>query len=62
MRNGITPVSALRWVGWENYAQLLQHDASFRKALQNTAFYALFAVSAMVSIWQFAEQTTTLLH
>jgi multiple sugar transport system permease protein len=42
--NGITPVSALRWVGWENYTQLVREDASFAKALQNTAFYALFSV------------------
>src|SRR5437867_8811429 len=42
--NGITPVSELRWVGGENYVQLLQQDASFKKALQNTAFYALFSV------------------
>jgi multiple sugar transport system permease protein len=42
--NGITPVSKLRWVGWENYAQLVREDASFAKALQNTAFYAFFSV------------------
>ena len=42
--NGISPMGALRWVGAENYLQLLQHDHSFAKALQNTAFYALFSV------------------
>jgi multiple sugar transport system permease protein len=42
--NGITPVQDLHWVGGENYARLLQHDASFAKALRNTMFYALFSV------------------
>lgn len=42
--NGISPLGALRWVGGENYLQLLQRDHSFAKALQNTAFYALFSV------------------
>jgi multiple sugar transport system permease protein len=42
--NGITPVGELRWVGAENYSQLIHQDASFVKALQNTAFYALFSV------------------
>jgi len=42
--NGISPVGALRWIGPENYHQLLREDHSFAKALQNTAFYALFSV------------------
>jgi multiple sugar transport system permease protein len=42
--NGISPVGALRWIGGENYLQLLREDHSFAKALQNTAFYALFSV------------------
>jgi multiple sugar transport system permease protein len=42
--NGITPFSDLRWIGAENYARLLLHDASFLKALRNTAFYAIFSV------------------
>jgi multiple sugar transport system permease protein len=42
--NGITPFRDLRWVGGENYRQLVSQDASFRKALQNTVFYALFSV------------------
>jgi multiple sugar transport system permease protein len=42
--NGITPVSELRWVGWKNYATLIQQDRSFAKALHNTAFYAVFSV------------------
>ena len=43
------------------YRLLIQSEEKGRNVLE-TAFYALFAVSAMVSIWQFAEQTTTLLH
>ena len=42
--NGISPIGALRWVGVENYLRLLHQDPSFAKALQNTAFYALFSV------------------
>jgi multiple sugar transport system permease protein len=42
--NGITPVSELRWVGLENYTTLFKQDRSFAKALQNTAFYAVFSV------------------
>jgi multiple sugar transport system permease protein len=42
--NGITPFREIEWVGSENYARLAAHDPSFRKALYNTAFYALFSV------------------
>ena len=42
--NGISPFSQLEWVGSENYARLATADTSFRKALYNTAFYAIFAV------------------
>lgn len=42
--NGITPVSQIRWVGGENYRQMLFTDERFRKALWNTAFYVAFAV------------------
>jgi multiple sugar transport system permease protein len=42
--NGITPVRELHWTGLENYARLLTGDASFRKALHNTVFYAVFSV------------------
>jgi hypothetical protein len=43
------------------YRLLIQSEEKSRNILE-TALYALFAVSALASIWQFAEQTTTLLH
>jgi hypothetical protein len=43
------------------YRLLVQSEEKGRNALE-TALYALFAVGAMASIWQFAQQTTTLLH
>src|SRR5215216_1132751 len=42
--DGITPMSELRWTGVENYSRLIGLDPSFRKALHNTVFYALFSV------------------
>lgn len=42
--NGITPFREIEWVGLENYGRLAGQDASFRKALYNTAFYAFFSV------------------
>ena len=42
--DGITPMSELRWTGMENYSRLIRLDPSFRKALHNTVFYALFSV------------------
>ncbi len=43
------------------YRLLIQSEEKGRNVLE-TALYAIVAVSAMASIWQFAEQTTTLLH
>jgi multiple sugar transport system permease protein len=42
--NGITPFREIEWVGAENYTRLASQDASFRKALANTLFYAAFSV------------------
>jgi multiple sugar transport system permease protein len=42
--NGITPFREIEWVGAENYVRLAGQDASYRKALYNTVFYALFSV------------------
>jgi multiple sugar transport system permease protein len=42
--DGITPIDRIRWVGWENYRQLLGDDPRFIKALANTAWYVAFAV------------------
>jgi len=40
--DGITP--NIEWVGLGNYLELLTGDPIFRKAMQNTVFYALFSV------------------
>jgi len=42
--DGITPLSRIRWVGGENYQELLTQDLRFRKALGNTVLYVLGAV------------------
>jgi multiple sugar transport system permease protein len=42
--NGITPLSQIQWVGTENYQKLLTGDERFVKALQNTAWYVVWAV------------------
>ena len=42
--DGITPISQIRWVGTENYQQLLTEDPRFAKALANTAWYVVWAV------------------
>ena len=42
--DGITPVQRIEWVGLVNYRELLGDDPRFVKALQNTAWYVLFAV------------------
>lgn len=42
--NGITPISQIEWVGWNNYRQLFTEDPRFIKALSNTAFYVAWAV------------------
>jgi hypothetical protein len=41
------------------YRLLVQSEEKSRNILE-TGLYALFAISAVVSIWQFAEQTTSL--
>jgi hypothetical protein len=41
------------------YRLLVQSEEKSRNILE-TALYALFAVSALVSIWQFAEQPSSL--
>jgi multiple sugar transport system permease protein len=42
--DGITPLSQLRWVGTENYRELLTNDPRFARALANTAWFVLWAV------------------
>jgi len=42
--DGISPFSALRWIGADNYGRLLHQDPSFIKALRNTGFYAMVSV------------------
>jgi multiple sugar transport system permease protein len=42
--DGITPLSQIRWVGTDNYRQLLTDDPKFAKALANTAWYVSWAV------------------
>ena len=41
------------------YALLVQSEEKSRNIME-TALYALFALSAVVSIWQFAEQPNAL--
>ena len=41
------------------YALLVQSEEKSRNIME-TALYALFALSAVVSIWQFAEQSSAL--
>jgi hypothetical protein len=41
------------------YRLLIQSEEKSRNLLE-TGLYALFALSAVVSIWQFAEQTSAL--
>jgi hypothetical protein len=41
------------------YRLLVQSEEKNRNILE-TAFYVLFAVSALASIWQFAEQPSSL--
>jgi hypothetical protein len=42
--------------------RLLMHSEEKGRNVLETALYGLFAVSALVTFWQFAEQTKTLLH
>jgi hypothetical protein len=41
------------------YRLLIQSEEKTRNILE-TGLYALFALSAVVSVWQFAEQTNSL--
>jgi len=41
------------------YRLLVQSEEKSRNILE-TGLYALFAISAVVSIWQFAQQTSSL--
>ncbi len=41
------------------YALLVQSEEKSRNIME-TAFYALFTLSAVVSIWQFAQQPSSL--
>jgi hypothetical protein len=41
------------------YALLVQSEEKSRNIME-TALYALFALSAVVSIWQFAQQSSSL--
>jgi ABC-type sugar transport system permease subunit len=41
------------------YALLVQSEEKGRNIME-TALYALFALSAVVSIWQFAQQSSSL--
>ena len=41
------------------YALLVQSEEKSRNIME-TALYALFALSAVVSIWQFAQQASSL--
>ncbi len=42
--SGLLTLDHAEWVGWDNFRELLQYDAVFRRALYVTVWYAILAV------------------